>query len=144
MLDLSASSMESLLEQMVRHVAVAEPSLNRQHLLQELLAQDAESTGIPGSGVAIPHCYCHGLHSSICAVARLAEAVTLGTIPGAQPVHLVFLLLSPSGDPGSHLSAMAEIARLADNANARFRLRAAPPEKLHDELLQLLAPEGGA
>ena len=47
------------------------------------------------------------------------------------PVRLVYLLLSPGGDPEGHLATLAEIAALVANDESRGRLfSAATPEEL--------------
>ena len=50
--------------------------------------------------------------------------------PDGQPVKLVFLLLSPSGDLRGHLDTLAEIARLVRRERTRKRLIEAKPEAL--------------
>ncbi|MFA5203764.1 MAG: cation:proton antiporter [Lentisphaeria bacterium] len=142
-LESAATNMNELLEELVQHIVACEPGLDRRRLLQELVERHADSVTLPGCGVAIPHGYCRGLRSGICAVARLAAPLLIKNDTGPQSVHLVFLLLSPPGDPGGHLATLAEIARLADHAAIRSRLNTIPPQKLYAELRGFLNGASG-
>ena len=67
------------------------------------------STGI-GDGVALPHCKMSTLDRVVVAVARLDEAVEFSSVDG-QPVHLVFLVISPEDQPAAHLHCLAAISK---------------------------------
>jgi NhaP-type Na+/H+ or K+/H+ antiporter/mannitol/fructose-specific phosphotransferase system IIA component (Ntr-type) len=97
------------------------PTLNRDDTVRELLEREAVLPSAIGLGVAVPHAYRGELSSRFCALARIAHGVD-ARMPDGQPVTLVFLVLSPPGNPESHLATLAEIARLAKDATARRRL----------------------
>jgi NhaP-type Na+/H+ or K+/H+ antiporter/mannitol/fructose-specific phosphotransferase system IIA component (Ntr-type) len=120
--ELTAASQAALLEQLVDRVVEQEPGIDRNAILNELLEREATFPTALGHEIALPHCHCRKLHSRICAVARLPEAVGFGKGVDCQPVRLVFLLLSPHGDPEGHLATMAEIARLVMDESNRQRL----------------------
>ena len=67
------------------------------------------STGI-GSGVAVPHCKMPGLDEVVLAVALMRKGVEFEAVDN-QPVHLVFLVVSPAEKPAAHLQCLAAISR---------------------------------
>jgi mannitol/fructose-specific phosphotransferase system IIA component (Ntr-type) len=44
----------------------------------------------------------------------------------AEPVRLVFFVISPAGDPEDHLATLAEIARTCADKQTRERLLGSP------------------
>ena len=74
-----------------------------------------------GHGVAAPHAYSSALSERLCAIVRVPAGLDVETLDG-EPVRLVFLLLSPAGDPEGHLATLADIARLVMEAPTRTRL----------------------
>jgi PTS system nitrogen regulatory IIA component len=74
-----------------------------------------------GESVAIPHAKIPGLSSLVAAFGRSKKGVPFDAIDG-QPVRLVFVLLVPENSAGTHLKALARIARLLKSAGFRDRL----------------------
>ncbi len=71
--------------------------------------EELGSTGI-GSGVAVPHCKMSGLDEVVLAVALVRDGVEFEAVDH-QPVHLVFLVVSPVDQPAAHLQCLAAISR---------------------------------
>ncbi|MFQ5861588.1 MAG: PTS sugar transporter subunit IIA [Candidatus Brocadiales bacterium] len=94
------------------------------------------STGI-GGGVAVPHTK-HGFVSRLLVtVARSEEGVDFDALDG-EPVHLVFLLLSPNETAGAHLQALERIATLIrDNDFRRFMTTASNKEEMIEILREV-------
>jgi mannitol/fructose-specific phosphotransferase system IIA component (Ntr-type) len=61
-----------------------------------------------GHGVSIPNTYLSDLNDRLCLLARLKTGLEFD---GGEPIHLVFLVLSPRGDAEGHLETIAEVAR---------------------------------
>jgi mannitol/fructose-specific phosphotransferase system IIA component (Ntr-type) len=84
---------------------------DRAGALEAVRQRESQGTTGIGQGVAIPH----GKHASIpsltAALGISADGIEFDAIDG-EPVRLVFLLLAPTDDPGPHVRALAEIARL--------------------------------
>ncbi len=77
------------------------------------------STGI-GGGVAVPHTKHVSVHRLIGTLARSKSGVEFDALDG-EPVHLLFLLLSPTEASSSHLAALERIATLIrDDDFVRF------------------------
>ena len=79
------------------------------------------STGL-GSGIAIPHCRLKNLDTVSGALITLAEPIDFDAIDGA-PVDILFVLLAPENAMQQHLSALAALAALFNEATFRQRLR---------------------
>ena len=77
-----------------------------------------------GSGVAIPHGKVAGLKGIYALVVRLAEPIDYKAID-AQPVDLVFLLLSPPDAGAEHLKALAAVSRAVRHGPTLEKLRGA-------------------
>ena len=75
------------------------------------------STGI-GNGIAIPHGKLPKLERLFGVFARLDRPVDFEALDG-QPVDLMFLLLAPEAAGADHLKALARVARLLRDAEAR-------------------------
>lgn len=102
-------------------------------LLAKILDREARKSTSIGHQAAVPHLRSSHIQRPLC---------SLGIVPkGRDPVEfqnpgeesasvrLVFLLLSPKGDPASHLRSLAAIARLVkDEAGRKLLLEAEGPE----------------
>ncbi len=92
------------------------------------------STGI-GRGIAVPHTKLATTDKVIGTMGRSIDGVDFAAIDG-EPVHLVFLLVSPKDQPGSHLEALEHISVVLRDQNfSRFLRNATSTE----ELMSLLA-----
>ena len=105
--------------------------------------QDREtigSTGL-GNGVAVPHVKGDDLAKVTMVLARSKKGLEWQAIDG-RPVHVLFLLVSPSGEPELHLQCLRWIASLARSADFRRFLMAAPDATGMRELLREMAQKG--
>ncbi len=84
-----------------------------------------------GVGVAIPHARCPGLANPLVVFARSAAGVTFDP-HSPEPVRLVFLLVTPAERQDVQVPLLAQVARVAGDAQLRQRLLAAatPAEAL--------------
>lgn len=113
-------SIATLYEQLVDAVVAEHPSLSKEQILDDLLAQGANRPAFYKRGIAIPHVYCDELESRLCFVAKLEEPLHLSETQ--QDLRFVFFLLSPSGDTEGHLTALSEIARCCRAEQKRLRI----------------------
>lgn len=88
-----------------------------------------------GNGVAVPHAYVDGLTESRCYVAGVPAGLAMST-PDGQAIHLVFMLVSPSGQARKHLQALAAIAELAQDASLIDQLA---QQRIPDRLRRFIA-----
>ena len=109
-----------LVEQLVRSGRVPDRNAAVRCIFER---EQRQSTGI-GHGVAIPH----GKDTSI---PRLTLAVGVSQIGiefdslDGEPVYLIFLVLAEENNPGPHIQALAEIAKLLQDGDIYKRLRSA-------------------
>ncbi len=131
---LDVKSMSDLLAVLVDRLVDKLPQIPRQATLTELLDREKAFPTSLGHGIAAPHAYSKAIKSRICAVAQVPGGIDLDAADG-EPVRLVFLMLSPAGDPEGHLATLAEIARLQLDEETRGCLMQAPAPR---EFLQII------
>ena len=73
-----------------------------------LAREERGSTGI-GHGIAIPHCRTALVDTIMCAFGHNAAGLDFDSLDG-EPVHSVFLLLTPSEEREAHLELMRNFA----------------------------------
>jgi len=129
-------SIDDLLQTLLDKIVASFPTIPKEATYRELIDREKSFPTAIGNGVAVPHGYCEALQKPVVSIAQIPEGMDFSA-PDRQPVRLVFLLLSPPGDPRQHLSLLAEIAQLCSNAEVRERLKEA---SIPDGLLTLLAP----
>ena len=85
--------------------------LDRNVVLDAVLAREqTRSTGI-GSRIAIPHGKCKAVKELVMAVGIAAEPIDFASVDG-KPITIVLLLVSPADQTGPHIRALARISRL--------------------------------
>jgi mannitol/fructose-specific phosphotransferase system IIA component (Ntr-type) len=128
---------EECFEEMIDILVRAGRVPDRAGALQAVRAREAQGTTGIGQSVAIPH----GKHASIptltAALGTSSRGIEFDSIDGA-PVRAVFLLLARMDDPGPHVRALAEIARLVQTPGLYRRLIEAKSAK---EVLDILDAE---
>ncbi len=117
LLDATSSSRCALLSEILQQL----PDLDADVALEVLMARERlGSTGI-GHGVAIPHGRMPDLEEPVIAFARHKAGIDFDAIDG-QPVHLIVLLFAPDKAEKSHLTLLAGVACLLQQASVRERL----------------------
>ncbi|MDO4550622.1 MAG: PTS sugar transporter subunit IIA [Planctomycetia bacterium] len=95
--------------------------------------EELGSTGI-GRCVAVPHTKHSSIKKMVGTVAVSPGGVKFDSLDG-QPVHVLFMLVSPPDDPNEHLRALEHISRqLRDEMFRRFIMQV----KSQEEVCQLL------
>ena len=99
-----------------------------------LCERESTASTALGRGVALPHARVSGLARSIVAVVRLTQPLSFGAPDGA-PVDLLFVVLSPAGEPGEHVRLLARLARRLQDPVALSRVRtASDPEHVRSAI----------
>jgi PTS system nitrogen regulatory IIA component len=135
--DVEGDSKNAVLASLVERLPLP-AEVDREHLLAVLESREAMgSTGI-GNGIAIPHVRNPILlHVSqpMVALFLLRRPVDFDSIDG-QPVHAIFLVISPSVP--SHLRILAELGfALRDPALRELLQARAPDDRLMDRIREL-------
>ena len=135
--ELEAVEKEDVITELVGRL-VSVGKLSKRHakvVTKAILEREAlGSTGV-GGGIAVPHAKHSSVKQIIGCLGRSKKGVDFAAIDG-EPVYLVFLLISPSDQPGPHLKALEHISVVLRDENfSRFLTRA----KDNEELVSLLA-----
>ncbi|MGC1479835.1 MAG: cation:proton antiporter [Chthoniobacterales bacterium] len=119
--DLNAANLIELYEKIIELAVERVPTISKDESLSEITQPGKVVPNLIGHGVAVPHIYNRNISQRICIFARLPEGLVLAN--EEEPIHLVFFLISPAGDPEGHLATLAEVARFCDDEKNRTRLR---------------------
>jgi len=118
---LESESKEEVFEEMVEILARAGKITDRNAALEAINERESKQTTGIGRGLAVPH----GKHSSITqlvgSVGISSNGIDYDSVDG-QPVRVIFLLLARPDNPGPHVAALAEIARIFTMPTLRKRL----------------------
>ncbi|MEC7584416.1 MAG: PTS sugar transporter subunit IIA [Planctomycetota bacterium] len=137
---LEASTKEAALKELLQAALDAEvfPKKRSAALKKRLNDREAMgSTGL-GNGVAVPHFKHDDVTQSSVVVARAGDGIEWEAIDG-EPVTIMFLVMSPTADPDSHLQCLRWISTLARNGDfRRFFLGADGQDQMRDLLRELL------
>ncbi|MBT8485005.1 MAG: PTS transporter subunit EIIA [Phycisphaerales bacterium] len=125
-----------LLERLVDRAVSVYPALPREETVAELIEREAGFPTALGHGVAVPHAYSPALDTRLCVVAQIPAGMDFSAHDG-KPVRLLFMLLSPQGDPEGHLATLAEIARRMMVTELRERIMQASSPLEVIELLRM-------
>ena len=85
--------------------------LDKDTVLEAVMAREqTRSTGI-GSRIAIPHGKCDAVKELVMSIGIASEAIDFESVDG-KPVTIIILLVSPADQTGPHIQALAKISRL--------------------------------
>ncbi len=108
---LAGSNKEEVITELVDLLDASGALLDRNVVLEAVLAREqTRSTGI-GSGIAIPHGKCSGVSELVMAIGIAPDPVDFDSIDG-KGVSIIVLLASPLDRTGPHIQALARISRL--------------------------------
>jgi len=108
---LESKDKEAVILELVDLLNANNQLLDRDVVLEAVLARErTRSTGI-GAGIAVPHGKCNGVKELVMAVGIPGEGIDFASVDG-KPVTIVILLVSPADQTGPHIQALARISRL--------------------------------
>jgi fructose-specific phosphotransferase system IIA component len=91
------------------------------------------STGV-GNGVAIPHCKHADCKEFAIALGIHKEGIEFDAID-KKPAKIIFLLIGPEDQPGTHIRLLSRISRIISKEDVRQKvLKCENPKQLHDLL----------
>lgn len=127
-IDVAGAELPAIYEQLLETVVASAPAVSRAETMRALLDPAALFPAMLGHGVAVPHSYSAQIQRRVCVVGRLQDPIEIPVQP--DPIRLVFLLVSPAGDPEGHLATLGEIARFCSDPHHREALLKFPrPEE---------------
>jgi len=127
----SAGKMEAL-NSIARFMCSINGLTNTDEVCAKIIEREMEmSTGI-GFGIAIPHCRLNGINNLCMAAARSVEGIAFEALDD-QPVHLIFMMISPASTSEEHTQALSSLSRIMSYEDVRRKLLdASTPEEFVD------------
>jgi NhaP-type Na+/H+ or K+/H+ antiporter/mannitol/fructose-specific phosphotransferase system IIA component (Ntr-type) len=95
-------------------ICVHFPVLPKEETFQELLQREESFPTSIGEGVAVPHSYSSHITTTLIAIIQTPHGIEWGAFD-QKPVTLIFVLISPAGDPERHLSTLSCVAQLVSD-----------------------------
>ncbi len=111
------------------------PGTSRDAIASLALEREAEISTDLGNGVAIPHARCPKLASPLAVFGRSEEGI-LFSPEGREPVHLLFLFVTPAERPELQITLLGQLAGIVRDPSCRDALRLATSPS---EVLEILA-----
>ena len=120
-INLEASDKTELLTQLAKYLASLYDLKDHALVVQKILDREAEmSTGI-GYGIAIPHARMEGIDRVYMIAARSIKGIEFDAID-EQPVHLVFMMLSPLNTSSQYTQILSSLSRIMSYEEVRKAL----------------------
>jgi len=120
-INLEASNKTELLTQMAKYLASLYDIQNPALVIQKIIDREAEmSTGI-GFGIAIPHARIESIDKVFMVAARSVKGIEFEAID-EQPVHLIFMMLSPANASNQYTQILSALSRIMSYEDIRQSL----------------------
>lgn len=126
---------ENALKEVLEKVKQLYPELPFDQISASLLERELDFPTTLAHGVAAPHLHTPSLTEQLCFVVHISKGIELHTYEG-ELVQLLFVLFSPESQPELHLRSLAEIAKIASDAELVEKLIAA---NTADEIIALMS-----
>jgi PTS system nitrogen regulatory IIA component len=121
-LDLKGKDKRSIIKEMVEALAEHRKVKDQEEALKSVIEREKlGSTGV-GLGVAIPHGRTDAVDKLVGALGISQEGVDFDSLDG-EPVHFVFLILSPLEATGDYLRAISRVSRFFKDRYFREALK---------------------
>ncbi|SLM27426.1 PtsN2 [Desulfamplus magnetovallimortis] len=108
--NLKSRDKKGVLEELATAVSAIANTETRDIVKVLLEREQLGSTGI-GGGIGIPHGKLATINSIVVGFGLSQEGVDFDSLDN-KPVHIFFLLITPTNSTGSHLKVLAQISRL--------------------------------
>ncbi len=133
-LDIGSEPKEFVIKKLVERLAVVDNGVNLNGVFDSIIKRERiASTGL-GEGIALSHARVDGLKKALCAIGQSKVGVDYNSMDG-RPVNIIFLLLSPTHDEGSHIMILERISTLLSSDYLKSRLENA---KTVDDVVEIL------
>jgi mannitol/fructose-specific phosphotransferase system IIA component (Ntr-type) len=117
-----SSSATAIIEELVDAMVKAFDLKHRDEILEAVYAREKDkSTGI-GCGLAVPHAKTGYVDRMYTVAATVENGMEYEGAFDGEPVHLLFLIISPANTVGPHMKALSCVSRLMADANVRQEL----------------------
>ena len=133
----SVSSKKRALEILSETLAFQDNNLNKNKVLDALLAREKLGSTALGNGIAIPHSRMSELDNIYASILKLEEGIEYDANDG-HPVNFLFSLIVPENANDEHLQLLGSLAELLDNEQLREAIQKSTNSS---ELFQLLTQD---
>ena len=116
------NSKKRVLETIAELIHQHHNEIDAAELFQQLTARERLGSTAIGHGIAIPHCRCTSIESTIGCLLTLKEPVDFDAQDDTG-VDIIFVLLVPSQATEEHLQTLSELASLLSQPNYTENLR---------------------
>jgi fructose-specific phosphotransferase system IIA component len=106
-----ATEKEEAIEELVDVLVRSGRVTDREGVITAIMNRERQQTTGIGSGVAVPHAKHESIKELTAALGVSKGGIEFDAIDD-KPVRVVFLIMARVDDPGPHIQALAEIARL--------------------------------
>ncbi len=110
-MDIKAKTKDQLLEEMIDLAARSDKLMDRDKALQAIREREHVVTTGVGYKVALPHAKTDAVKGLMIAFGKSKKGVNYDALDN-QKVHIIFLVLGPSGAVSNHLSVLAKLSLL--------------------------------
>jgi len=119
--NLESTNKIEILTQMGKYLATLNGINDLDHIARKILDREAEmSTGI-GYGIAIPHARIEGIDKLYMIAGRSVKGIDFNAID-EQPVHLIFMMLSPANASSQYTTILSSLSRVMSYEEIRNSL----------------------
>lgn len=106
---------------MARYLATLHDLPNGDQIGLKILERESDmSTGI-GYGIAIPHGRINGIDRLYMVAGRSVQGIEFNSID-EQPVHLIFMMISPTNTSNDHTTILSSLSRIMSYEDVRTKL----------------------
>jgi PTS system fructose-specific IIA component/PTS system nitrogen regulatory IIA component len=125
-LDLAARTGSEAVRELVAVIPdeVLPPSTTREQLASLILSREDQFSTDLGNGVAFPHVRCQSIQRPVVVFGRSTEGLVFSPM-AADPVRLVFLIITHAEQPETQLALLRQLAGLCQKASVRDELKCA-------------------
>ncbi len=121
---LRAESKEELLGEMVRILVDSGDVKSYDEALKGIMERESTMTTGVGEGIALPHARTDVVDTIKVAIGIKKKGVDFDAFDG-NPVHILFLVLSPKNASGPHLEFLSSVSKMLSSPETRSRLLSA-------------------
>ena len=118
----NGNSKKRVLENIAEEIHLLHPEIDAAELFQQLIARERLGSTAIGHGIAIPHCRCNNIQSTIGCLLTLKEPIDFDA-QDDMGVDIIFVLLVPSQATEEHLQTLSELASLLSQPKYTDSLR---------------------
>ncbi len=109
-LELKGKDKKSIIKELISELSKNKKIKDEEEAVRSVIEREKlGSTGV-GSGVAIPHGRTNAVEKLVGALGISSEGVDFDSLDG-EPVHFIFLILSPLDATGDYLRAISRVSR---------------------------------